>query len=64
MQRNLLKNMTKTVVELGAIEHRIKTYSRNFMKYHFSEYLNERYPNKEAPIIWKAQNDVLDHHMS
>ena len=34
------------------------------MKYQFSEYLHERYPNKKAPIIWKAQNDVLDYHMS
>ena len=51
-------------MELGAIEHRIKTYSRNFMKYQFSEYLHEQYPNKKAPIIRKAQNDVLDYHMS
>ena len=34
------------------------------MKYQFIDYLNDQYPNKEAPMIWKAQNDVLDHHMS
>ena len=53
--------MTRTVVELGAIEHKIKTYGKNFIKYQLSEHLHDRYPNKKAPKIWKAQNYVLDY---
>ena len=34
------------------------------MKYQFIDHLNDQYPNKEAPMIWKAQNDILEHHMS
>ena len=56
--------MTETELGLRAIECRIKTYSKNFMKYQFIDYLNDQYPNKEATMIWKAQNDILEHHMS
>ena len=56
--------MTETGLNLRNIERRTRTYSKHFTEYKLVDHLNDQFPTKEAPTIWKAQCDILEHHMS